>query len=281
MRRIKIHNKVRFMTGITVLAAVVLNGCGDEFADEPETTIEIDFLFEDISADESIIDLSTENAFDENASNESEPTGAAGQETLESASTEEESGEFWRKQYEAVLKNWTLIENYGDMSYLSMYFGEDYAFDSYWLCDVDQNQVPELFLHSSTMDVITAVLTCTEEKLVFLTYDNFYGINLETGELVIQGHWHGSGGTGENEWTAYKVFPDKAKNVMYIDHYDLSEYGEEDRYVIYNPETDEYGHVSDGTEYGQLYAVHVEPCITVDYYTLYDISDLSGLDSIQ
>lgn len=272
MRRMRIHSAVRFMTGITVLAVTVLNGCGDEFADRPEATIEIDSLFEEIPADESIID--------ENASNDSIPTEAAGQETLESARTEEQC-EFWRKQYEAVLKDWTLIENYGDLSYLPMYFDEDYVFDSYWLCDVDQNQVPELFLNSSTMNDITAVLTCTEDQLVFLTYDNFYGINLETGELVIQGHWHGSGGTWENEWTAYKVFPDKADYVMYIDHYDLSEYGEEDRYVIYNPETDEYERVSDGTEYEELYTIHVEPCITVDYYTLYDISDLSGLDRIQ
>ncbi len=188
---------------------------------------------------------------------------------------------FWYDQYAAILKDWTLIEDYGDFSYLPMYFGEDYAFDSYWLCDVDQNGVPELFLHSSTMSVITAVFTCTEEQLVFLTYDDFYGINPETGELVIHGHWHGAGGTWENEWTAYKVFPDKAEYVMYIDHYAPPQYDGEEHYDIYNPKTDEYECVSDGTEYEELYAVHVEPCITVDYYTLYDISDLSGLNRIQ
>lgn len=187
---------------------------------------------------------------------------------------------FWYDQYAAILKDWTLIEDYGDFSYLPMYFGEDYAFDSYWLCDVDQNGVPELFLHSSTMRDITAVFTCTEEQLVFLTYDDFYGINSETGELVIYGHWHGAGGTSENEWTAYKVLQDKAEYAMYIDFYDFAKYGES-HYVIYNPETEEYVYLSDGTEYEALYAVHVQPCVPVESYTLYDSFDLSGLDRIQ
>lgn len=190
---------------------------------------------------------------------------------------------FWYDQYAAILKDWTLIEDYGDFSYLPMYFGEDYAFDSYWLCDVDQNGVPELFLHSSTMSVITAVFTCTEEQLVFLTYDDFYGINQEKGELLIHGHWHGAGGSYVNEWSAYKVLQDKAEYSMYIDFFDVSEEGEdeENRYTVYDPETDEYIDSSDGTEYEALYAAHVQPCVPVESYTLYGSSDSSGLDRIQ
>ena len=280
MRRMKICKARRFIAGITVLAATVLNGCGKGVAEEPETVIEMDSLFGDILADESTVDISAKTALNEMTSIESAADEAAGQETQESLKVEEQD-EFWRKQYEAILKDWTLIEKYGDMSYLSMFFDEDYMFDFYWLCDVDQNQVPELFLYSSTMECIMAAYTCTEEKLVYLTYDNFYGVNLETGELVIHGHWLGSGGTVDNEWCAYKVFPDKAEYSMYIDHYDLSEYGEEDRYVIYNPQTDEYERTSDKTEYEELYDVHVKPCVTVNQYVLYDISDLSGLDRIQ
>lgn len=259
-----------------IVLAAALYGCGNEQADEPETVIEMDILFKNIPTDEA-----NETVFNETESKASAPDESAGQEAQESVRTEEQ-GEFWRMQYEAVLKDWTLIENYGDLHYLPLYFGEDYMFDSYWLCDVDQNQIPELFLHSSTMGVITAVLTCTEENLVFLTYDNFYGINLETGELVVQGHWHGAGGSWTDEWSAYKVFPDKLERVMYIDYYDRSEDGEEDLYDIYNPQTGEYEHTSDGAErYEELYAVHVAPCITVNHYTLYDLSDFSGLDRIQ
>lgn len=236
---------------IVALVAVSLNGCGYQLTkeQEPETVIDANDWFTD-----NLTEIQQDT---------------------------QEQDKFWYDQYATLLSDWTLAENYEDWDYLPMYFGEDYAFDSYWLCDVDKNGVPELFLHSSTMEVITAVFTCTEEQLVFLTYDDFYGINLETGEIVIHGHWHGAGGSWENEWKAYKVFPDKAEYAMYIDFYDFATYGEENRYTIYNPETDKYMDSSDGTEYEALYAEHVQPCITVDNYTLYDISDLSGLDRIQ
>ncbi|MDE7248142.1 MAG: hypothetical protein K2N43_09680 [Lachnospiraceae bacterium] len=240
---------------IAALIVASLNGCSNQLItkQEPETVID----FNSLIADKVI-------------------------ETQQESLDTEERHEFWYDQYAAILSDWTLAEDYGDLSYLPMYFGEDdYAFDSYWLCDVDQNGIPELFLHSSTMSVITAVFTCTEEQLVFLTYDDFYGINLETEEIVIQGHWHGAAGSPEYEWTAYKVFPDKVEYTMYIDFFDFSEDSEKNHYTIYNPETDEYMSSSDGTEYEELYAAHVEPCIPVENYTLYDISDLSGLDRIQ
>ncbi len=104
---------------------------------------------------------------------------------------------------------------------------------------------------------------------------------METGEFVIHGHWHWAGGTYDNEWSAYKVLLDKAEYAMYIDFFDFSEEGEESFYTIYNPETEEYVHSSDGTEYEALYAAHVQPCVPVESYTLYGSSDLSGLDRIQ
>ncbi len=243
--------------GIALLAAIALHGCGNRLTEEqekPSATMENELYC-------SLNSLTEEQE--------------------KPSAVDEVEEPFWYDQYAAVLKDWTLIEDYGDFSYLPMYFGEDYAFDSYWLCDVDQNGVPELFLHSSTMRDITAVFTCTEEQLVFLTYDDFYGINLETGEFVIHGHWHGAGGTYDNEWSAYKVLLDKAEYAMYIDFFDFSEEGEESFYTIYNPETEEYVHSSDGTEYEALYAAHVQPCVPVESYTLYGSSDLSGLDRIQ
>ena len=268
--------------GIAALVATVLTGCGYQLTGEPETRVVLyaDSIFANESAEpgdsseRQDASAAEDPSGQQETSEQQEPSEA---ETQESFTPEDK---FRYDQYAAILNDWTLAEGYGDLSYLQMYFGEDYLFDSYWLCDVDQNGVPELFLHSSTMG-ITAVFTCTEEQPVFLTYDNFYGINPEMGELVIHGHWHGAGGSYENEWTAYQVLPDKAEYTMYIDFFDLSEDGEENRYTVYNPETGEYVHSTDGAEYEALYAAHVQSCITMDNYTLYDCSDLSGLDRIQ
>lgn len=186
----------------------------------------------------------------------------------------------WREGYKAILNDWTLIEEYGDFVYLKTYFGEDYGFDAYWLCDIDGNGTPELFLYSKKTEM-TVVFTYTE-KPVFLLYEYLYGINPETAELVIHGHWHGAGGSGINEWAAYKVSGDTAEYSMYIDLFDTSATGgEADSYTIYNPQTNEYQNMSSGLKYDELYSIHVTPCITIDGYNRYELSDLSGLDIMQ
>lgn len=268
--------------GVAVFVAAVLTGCGYRLTGEPETKVVLyaDSIFANESAEPRDSSEQQEASAAEDSSGQQETSEQQEPSEAEIQESFTPEGKFRYDQYAAILNDWTLAESYGDLSYLQMYFGEDYGFDSYWLCDVDQNGVPELFLHSSTMG-ITAVFTCTKEQPVFLTYDDFYGINTETGELVIHGHWHGAGGSYDNEWSAYKVLPDGAQYSMYIDFFDFSEDGEENQYTVYNPETDEYVRLTDGTEYEVLYAAHVQSCITVDSYTLYDCSDLSGLDRIQ
>lgn len=188
------------------------------------------------------------------------------------------------RAYKSVLADWTLIEKYGDFSYYTFYFGDNYGYDSYFLFDVDKNGIPELFLCSESM-CITTVLTY-EQKLCWLVSDDIYGINEETGELIVLGHWHGSGGSGsEHECTGWKISGDKAENSMYIDFYDFSENGDfipqegdESFYVIYDVKTESYEHTTNGAKYEELYAVHVKPCALIEDYQLYDLSDLSGLD---
>ncbi|MCM1182955.1 MAG: hypothetical protein NC337_06250 [Roseburia sp.] len=259
-------------------AAAALTGCGYRLngGREPETVLYVDEIFGNTPTE-------TQEAL-EPREEASEPQEAFAPQEEASQPQEEPSAEadaFWYEQYAAVLNDWTLIEDYGDFGYLPMYFGEDYAFDSYWLCDVDGNGIPELFLHSSSMAVITAVFTCTEEQLVFLVYDDFYGINQETGELVVHGHWHGAGGSYDNEWSAYQIAQDKAESSMYIDFIDFSEDGGGIRYTVYNSETGAYTESADGAEYEALYEAHVQPCVPVQNYTLYNSADLSGLDRIQ
>lgn len=186
----------------------------------------------------------------------------------------------WKEAYGLFLENWKLIEDYGDFSYLSMYFGEEhYSFDRYFLCDIDENGTPELLLYSMYMR-LTAVFTYTDEP-VFLLYNNLYGINLETDEVVINGHWHGAGGSGIDEWSACRITGDVSKYSMYIDYMDLREDGGEIRYTVYDEGTGIYEHPQDGAEYDAFYAGHVEPCIPMEYYRLYDLSDLNGLEDVQ
>lgn len=195
-------------------------------------------------------------------------------------------GDFWYEAYKAIIDDWTLIEEYGDFSYYSFYFGEDYGYDSYFLCDVDKNGIPELFLCSETT-CITTVFTYANQ-LYWLTSDNIYGINEETSEIVVLGHWHGSGGSGtEYECTGWKVSDNEIEDSFYIDFYDFSENGDfipedgdESFYVIRNTEMERCEYTTNGTGYDELYAIHVKPCTLIKDYQLYDLSDSSGLDKM-
>ena len=193
----------------------------------------------------------------------------------------------WYDAYRAIVADWTLIEDSewsSDLYYMDYYFGQDYQFDSYWLCDIDQNGTPELFLYSDTgsMTDMVAVVTYTDRPVVVFV-DMFRGINLNTAELIKYGHWHGAGGSPEYEWTGYRIQGDTAEYSMYIDYYD---YIEEDlknlnHYVIYHPETDDFEEPVDGREYEEIYAAHVANCIWTRDIPKYDLmDDLSGLKVI-
>ena len=195
------------------------------------------------------------------------------------AAKESEEPTDWRDAYQMFLNDWKRIEEYGDFSYLPFYFGNKYYFDKYFLCDVDENGIPELFLYSTNMR-LTAVFTYEDEP-VFLTYDMIYGINPETDEVIINGHWHGSGGSGADEWSAYHISGIACEYSMYIDFFEVYDREGVVQYTIYDPEKDEYTHPQDCTEYDALYAGHVEPCVLAEDYLLYDLSDISGFDDIQ
>lgn len=196
------------------------------------------------------------------------------------AISEEEQSANWREAYQMILDDWKKIEKYGDFSYLEFYFGEeDYYFDKYFLCDIDENGTPELFLHSTDMG-LTAVFTYAD-KPIFLLYNVIYGINFETDEVVIHGHWHGAGGSWENEWSAYRITEDISEYSMYIDFFDLTEESGGKCYDVYDEMTDEYTHPQDSTEYDAIYAAHVKPCVLIENYRLYDTSDVSGLENVQ
>lgn len=194
-----------------------------------------------------------------------------------------DTSEQWYSAYQAILNDWTMIDEYGDFEYLKMFFDSKYQFDNYWLCDVNSDGTPELFLHSDYMG-ITAVFTYYENQVYSLMYDVIYGINKETGDIVIEGHWHGAGGSGVDEWTVYHITSSEAVYSYYIDFYrEYKEIGMDKPYTIYDAATDEnhYEMQYDSREYDEIYNIHVKPCILASNYQRYDLSDLKGLDVVQ
>ncbi|MCD8013872.1 MAG: Ig-like domain-containing protein [Lachnospiraceae bacterium] len=125
----------------------------------------------------------------------------------------------WKSAYNKVIKNWkSTIKKYSnqDYSYLSQYFGKKFKYNKYFLYDLDGNGVPELFLYSTSMK-LTAVFTYKNDKLVSLGYQYFYAINTSKKALLVHGHWHGAGGSGTYEYSAYKISGSKLKEILDID----------------------------------------------------------------
>ncbi len=192
--------------------------------------------------------------------------------------------EDWQAGYHRILADWSVLEVCGNLSYLPQYFGDAYGFDSYFLCDVDSDGTPELFLDSSTMG-LTAVC-CYDAGPVGVFYDRF-DVNKQTGELIVAGHWHGAGGIGtlwDNEWRAWKLCGTDWELSMSIDCFEAKWLGtEENRYDIHDPETgeDKRFMAASSPEYDALYDVHVVPCIPFSQFQLYTLEDLSGLETVQ
>lgn len=176
--------------------------------------------------------------------------------------------ENWSDCYRLILQDWTVIERLADLNYLPFYFGDGYGFDSYFLYDVDRNGTPELFLCSSTM-CLTAVLTYTDQP-VFLLYEDIYAINPETSEIIIRGHWHGAGGSGTNEWRAYRISGSTPELTLSMD---WMPYG----YSVYALDTLGFGQAETQEAYDAQYAVHVRPAIPVERFKPCGLNDLSGL----
>lgn len=190
----------------------------------------------------------------------------------------------WYEAYRSIIIDWTKLEDYYDLGYLKFYFCEDYQFDSYFLCDVDQNGTPELFLYSATGDMedMVVIVSYTDQPVVII-YEMIYGINFKTKEVIVHGHWHGAGGTWMNEWSGFQIQKDTFEFTMFIDAYPKELTGEEeDRYYVsYQGRPDAEEQYTDRQEYEKIYAERVENCTPVEDIVKYALTDLSGLKDIQ
>ena len=207
---------------------------------------------------------------------------------------EKESGQEWKEAYREVLSDWSFIEP--EQEYLQMYFGDEgYNYNEYFLYDLNQDGTPELFLHSNDMDVadeapqsnmmgLTSVFTWDGKEVRYLGYDDIEGINEQTGEIIVFGHWHGAGGSGIYEYSFYRISDDLStlEQVAYIDYMNyLSSKPDEEYYVISSEETDGYQEFdTDDPTYDNLFEEHVKPMQYFHTFKRYALSDETGLDEI-
>ena len=178
----------------------------------------------------------------------------------------------WQAAYQSLLSDTTQVDSYIDLTYVREYFRETgISFDKYFLYDVDKDSIPELFLPFATN--MMAVFTY-DDSLKGLGYDSFYSINTETRELIVQGHWHGAGGSGTDEWNIYSIThnPTGLKG-KYIDKW---EYEGEWEHSVYNDMTG--GYEDDEERYYEIYNTSVADATTVSWFDLFDVNDMSGFN---
>ena len=178
--------------------------------------------------------------------------------------------------YKNAILNKSIIEGNSYFDYLKMYFREGYGFDKYFLHDLNDDGIPEMFVYSTNMG-LTAVYTI-DNGLKLLGYADICGINIRSNEAVVYGHWHGAGGSGENEWHTYAIKNGSLEMTRYIDHLPYDDYN--DRYTYYRAATDSYD-TSNKEEYDNAYKDIMNGFRTLGIYRMYNLGDTSGLSNIQ
>ena len=190
---------------------------------------------------------------------------------------DEEMPAKWRDAYAEVLSDWSFIRP--EQEYMQSYFGEDtYNYDEYMTYDLNGDGTPELFLHSTEMD-LTSVFTYKDE-VKYLGYYDIDGFNEDTKELIVYGHWHGAGGSGEYEYSTHKINDDMSgMDYMYLDY--MGEGTPDAHYTIYDPETEQYD-TRDNNDpfYDEYYAEHIEPREYFYTFQRYPLTDETGLDRV-
>lgn len=178
----------------------------------------------------------------------------------------------WKTAYSNILKNWRLIEQYEDMSYLKMYHGRGYDFNRYFTYDMDKNGTPELFLYSTSMK-LTEVMTYNK-KLISLGYYYIAKINKKTNEIIVHGHWHGAGGSQENEWSVYKVNKKSCSLKFYIDIMPNGVNGSQ-RVSVYDGKWKLLS--TKESYYRKIYKAHIKEATEIDKFKRYKLTNKKGL----
>lgn len=168
----------------------------------------------------------------------------------------------WKNAYKKILKNWRLVEKYDDMSYLKQYFGSKYGFDRYFTYDLNKDGTPELFLYSTNTG-LTEVLSYKKGKIIGLGYVDIYGIKKSRKAIIVKGHWHGSGGSGDKEWVIHTIGKKKLTQKYYID--------------IWNGNVDVNYNKSTKSAYNKIYKKYVKGATKFSKFKKYKLSNMKGL----
>ena len=177
--------------------------------------------------------------------------------------------------YKRVIHNKSIIEQSNHFSYLKRYFQEAFGFQKYYLHDLDVNGIPELFVYSDSMG-LTAIYTIDQE-LKYLGYEDIYGINPRTKEIVVRGHWHGAGGSGVDEWSVHQIINGELE---YMGYYDKEPRGTSIHYTAYDPKTGSYNKSSE-REYDAAVSNILNGCIKQSDFRMYNLNNDDGLADIQ
>lgn len=176
----------------------------------------------------------------------------------------------YKKAYKKLLKNIDRVENKSYFDYLRQYFGV-VDFDTYFTYDLNKDGTPELFLCSGYSGGIIAVYTYNGKKAKFLSYNSYSRINTSKKMLIVDGHWHGAGGSGIYEYQIYNLKKNKLSMKYYIDH---------------APKNKQVSVVKDGDwskksesmkQYRKMYKKYVKNAKSIDSFKRYSVSDLKGL----
>lgn len=177
--------------------------------------------------------------------------------------------------YRKAIHDKSIIEQSNYFSYLKRYFQDAFGFQKYYLHDLNADGIPELFVYSDSMG-LTAVYTI-DQDLKYLGYVDIYGINPRTKRIVVHGHWHGAGGSGENEWSTHQMINGELEFTSY---YDYMPSGNSMRYTSYDPKTENYNNVT-ADEYNTGVKELLNGCYRQSYYKMYNLGDDDGLTDVQ
>ena len=189
----------------------------------------------------------------------------------------------WREAYTAVLTDESARAAVigSDADYRANYFSGDPSLlkpTAYAVADLNADGTPELLLYAAGTG-LTDVFAF-DGALRYLGYDAFFGFLPEQGLAIVHGHWHGAGGSGDREWSAFPLFAKDEESRVYLDcmedggrfRYSFEEHGAYDSTDWAkpgeNPEAE--------ARYDELYNRCVFPCVRLEDIPFFAADNLSG-----